>query len=88
MIGVAEIIIAKHRNGATKTIKLKYRSEYTRFENLDTPEVKENFSTEEIMNSANFVDRGSRLNSMSPDSVSFVNDGSVPYDPNTNQAPF
>ncbi|MCI7556612.1 MAG: replicative DNA helicase [Bacteroidales bacterium] len=88
MIGVAEIIIAKHRNGATKTIKLKYRSEFTRFENLDTPEVKENFSTEEIMNSANFVDRGSRLNSMSPDSVSFVNDGSVPYDPNTNQAPF
>lgn len=33
--GIAEIIIAKHRNGPTDTVKLKFVKEYTRFENLD-----------------------------------------------------
>ena len=88
MIGMAEIIIAKHRNGATKTIKLRYRNEYTRFENIDAQEVKENFSPEEIMNSSNFVDRGSKLNSMLASNESFVSDGAVSYDPNSNIPPF
>ncbi|HUA34384.1 MAG TPA: replicative DNA helicase [Candidatus Binataceae bacterium] len=35
--GVAEVIIAKQRNGPTDTVKLTYLSEYTRFENY-TPE--------------------------------------------------
>jgi replicative DNA helicase len=33
--GIAEIIVAKHRNGATDSIKLRFVKEYTRFENLD-----------------------------------------------------
>ena len=32
--GVAEINIAKHRNGPTGTLKLAFRSEFTRFDNL------------------------------------------------------
>jgi len=32
--GLAEVIIAKHRNGPTDTIKLKFFGEYTRFDNL------------------------------------------------------
>ncbi len=32
--GVAEIIIAKQRNGPTGTVKLKFFNEYTRYENL------------------------------------------------------
>ena len=32
--GVAEINIAKHRNGPTGTLKLVFRSEFTRFDNL------------------------------------------------------
>ena len=32
--GLAEIIIAKHRNGPTDTIRLKFFGEYTRFDNL------------------------------------------------------
>lgn len=32
--GLAEIIISKHRNGATGTVKLKFFGEYTRFDNL------------------------------------------------------
>jgi replicative DNA helicase len=33
--GMAEIIIAKHRKGATDIILLKFRGKYTRFENPD-----------------------------------------------------
>lgn len=33
-LGVAEIIIAKHRNGATGTVKLAFRKEFTKFSNL------------------------------------------------------
>ena len=32
---MAEIIIAKHRNGATDTVKLRFRGELARFENWD-----------------------------------------------------
>lgn len=33
--GVAEIIIAKHRNGAVGDVRLKFKSEYARFMNMD-----------------------------------------------------
>lgn len=33
--GVAEIIIVKHRNGATGTVKLLFDAEYTQFKNMD-----------------------------------------------------
>ncbi len=33
--GVAEVIIAKNRHGSTDTVRLKWVSEYTRFEELD-----------------------------------------------------
>ncbi len=33
--GVAQIIIAKHRNGATCDVDLRFKSEYARFSNLD-----------------------------------------------------
>lgn len=33
--GIAEIIVAKHRNGATDDVRLKFVKEYTRFEDLE-----------------------------------------------------
>ena len=33
--GIAEVIIAKHRNGALDTVKLKFTAEYARFSDLD-----------------------------------------------------
>jgi len=35
LIGLAEIIIAKHRNGATGDILLRFKSEFARFQNVD-----------------------------------------------------
>lgn len=34
-LGIAEIIIAKHRNGPTGTVELRFFNQFTRFENLD-----------------------------------------------------
>jgi replicative DNA helicase len=34
--GVGEIIVAKHRNGATDSVRLKFISEYARFDNFDS----------------------------------------------------
>jgi replicative DNA helicase len=44
--GIAEIIIAKQRNGPTGTIRLRFSGEHTRFENL-ADEAYVNVSTAE-----------------------------------------
>ena len=36
--GIAEVIIAKHRHGALKTIKLRFTDEFARFSDLDDPD--------------------------------------------------
>lgn len=35
LLGVAEIIIAKHRNGATGDVRLRFKSDFAKFMNLD-----------------------------------------------------
>jgi replicative DNA helicase len=35
--GIGEIIIAKHRNGALETVKLRFVGKFARFENLEGP---------------------------------------------------
>ncbi|NDV78787.1 replicative DNA helicase [Dysgonomonas sp. 511] len=35
LIGLAELIIAKHRNGATGDVLLRFKSEFARFQNVD-----------------------------------------------------
>ena len=32
--GMAEVLVAKHRNGATGKVKLAFRGQYTRFDNM------------------------------------------------------
>lgn len=36
LIGLAEIIIAKHRNGATGDVRLTFKSEFARFQNINS----------------------------------------------------
>jgi replicative DNA helicase len=53
--GMAEVIIAKHRNGSTGTAKLKFIGKYTKFADFDSPIVSDNpFS--------GMITRESRLN--------------------------
>lgn len=35
LIGLAEIIVAKHRNGATGDVRLRFKSEFAKFMNVD-----------------------------------------------------
>lgn len=43
LIGVAEFIIAKHRNGATGIVQMRFDSEYARFQNVDENTVGRNY---------------------------------------------
>ncbi len=53
--GMGEVIIAKHRNGSTGTVKLKFIGKYTKFADFDAPVVSDNpFS--------GMITRESRLN--------------------------
>jgi replicative DNA helicase len=65
--GMAQIIIAKHRKGATGDVLLTFRGEYTRFENPDEGRLKPIDTGGEIV--------GSRING---DNQPPANDG---YDP-------
>lgn len=46
VIGLAEIIIAKHRNGATDNVQLKFKSEYAKFLNKDDYDADDSGFTE------------------------------------------
>lgn len=60
--GVMEIIVAKHRNGALKTVKVKFQDHITKFSDLDDP----NFDDvkNQIINSPsnNVITRNERMN--------------------------
>jgi len=38
LVGIAEIIIAKHRNGATGDVQLRFKGQYAKFMNKDDEE--------------------------------------------------
>jgi replicative DNA helicase len=65
--GIAEIIIAKHRNGATGDVRLRFRNELARFQNLE-----EGFETytEEAFENAPRHTLQSRINADEPASPS------------------
>lgn len=58
--GVGEVILAKHRNGSTGNVKLKFIGKYTKFADLDSPSSYDNpFS--------GMITRESRLNAFNED---------------------
>ncbi|MCU0358167.1 MAG: replicative DNA helicase [Cyclobacteriaceae bacterium] len=58
--GMGEVIIAKHRNGSTGSVKLKFIGKYTKFADFDSPAPSENpFS--------GMITRESRLNQIRPE---------------------
>jgi replicative DNA helicase len=48
LVGLAEIIIAKHRNGATGDVLLRFKGEIARFQNLED-------------NNTGYMDRASKM---------------------------
>ena len=82
MLGMAEIIIAKHRNGATKMVNLRFRQEYAKFENA-TPSTGFDMPTpNDSISSAESFDSGERLrtfdsspaDAFSPSAGNYVSD--------------
>jgi replicative DNA helicase len=78
--GLAEVIIAKHRNGSLENVKLKFIGKYTKFADFDGPVGNENpFS--------GMITKESRLNSFN-DSSSFGNNPPPPPMPPDDETPF
>jgi replicative DNA helicase len=60
LLGIAEIILAKHRNGALADIKLKFRDELAKFEDLEDDLIGD-FPVENDMNGG-AITFGSKMN--------------------------
>ncbi|MCI5680536.1 MAG: replicative DNA helicase [Bacteroidales bacterium] len=80
--GLAEIIIAKHRSGATDSVYLRFRSKYAKFQNQgDAVDDDENeMPAPPIPSDGGYQSFQSKMNNMSPDGAS-MNSG-FPLDPN------
>ena len=58
LIGIAELIVAKHRNGAIGDVRLRFKSEFAKFINLDEDNIRE------------FTSKASPYNSDVPEPIS------------------
>jgi replicative DNA helicase len=63
-IGVGEIIIAKHRNGALDSVKLRYQAHLAKFENLETYtyDTTGNIAPNQAFDPPSTITRASRMN--------------------------
>ena len=77
LIGMAEIIVAKHRNGATGDIRLRFKNEYAKFLNLDEDVPVREF-TSKISSRENFI----------PDPISPAVDDFISAPINEEEVPF
>ena len=92
LLGIAEIIIAKHRNGATGDVRLRFKSELAKFLNLSET-YEDSFSTGSSTGGA--ISLGSKINNSEDDfekGASFTNTNTSlvnPFAPSaTNEVPF
>jgi replicative DNA helicase len=77
--GVAEIIVAKHRNGETRTVKLRFTEEYARFIDWDEPDFDAlpAGTFEDASSSMNIITRPSRMND--DDNPAVTPDEDIPF---------
>jgi len=87
LLGIAEIIIAKHRNGATGDIRLRFKQHLARFQNLedDILEGQDNSFYQSVENDAHktFPSKLNNDNSGVPGSFT-----DIPVSPNSEDPPF
>ena len=74
--GLAQIIVAKHRNGATDSIWLRFRGKYAKFQNED-----ETYDDNELepLPAAGEVSISSKMNTMSADGAELNNSNEYPF---------
>ncbi len=80
-LGRAELIIAKHRNGALENVPLKFIAHLAKFDNLEMADgsfIGENISNRDLPQSESFNDSGSVIRSSRMDDVD-LDDGEVPF---------
>ena len=77
LVGVAEIIIAKHRNGAVGDVRLRFKAEFAKFMNIE-----EDVPIREFSSGMNHGGDGMPLPPPPPEGADFLNAGS------SNEVPF
>ncbi len=75
LVGIAEIIVSKHRNGPTGIANMKFDNEYARFQNLDEYKV-----------GRNYIEMSSKMNKSPNQSDSFGPSGLISH--NEEPTPF
>ena len=60
--GIAEIIIAKHRNGALDTVKLRFTDKFAKFSDLGDPNFDDYFPSADPFEPSNVITRPSKMN--------------------------
>ena len=79
MAGVGEVIIAKHRNGETGIVPLRFIGKYVKFADLEDNFAPQNsFSESQMMPSANF-DKPSGNVIIKPSKMDDYNDEDAPF---------
>lgn len=86
--GIAEIIVAKHRNGPLKDIRLKFGASSARFENLNPLEANLEGGYRPQAPGQNYIVASSKINDLSDDDDDF--DFNRPHNPAdfTDEPPF
>ncbi len=86
-IGIGEIMIAKHRNGALENVRLRFIKEFARFDNLENDFDQTHFSSDGLTANSNFDNQStltlpSKMNSLDQD------DDLESFNDNKNDVPF
>lgn len=82
-VGLAELIIAKHRNGAVTDVKLRFRNELAKFEEFDIDEL---MPIDGNVNMASGITLGSKMNKDINNTDN--NDDFNDFNPTNSEAPF
>lgn len=84
--GVGEIIIAKHRNGALNTVRLRFVPEYARFENIDSFNDEPSTIQSSLNANSDFDSEAGTYTVQSK--MNSLDDDSLDFDPSDSETPF
>ncbi len=77
LVGLAEIIVAKHRNGATGDVRLRFKSEFAKFMNIEDDIPVQEFRSGKPHMEA--IEPGPQSNELPPELVGVPNNSGVPF---------